>query len=149
MLNKYFVSLATAVVLCVAAGCAGPQEKLGRGLTNLGEITRGGELSRSFEQYSVFGSTPDHAYTTGIIRGLNKSVVRTFAGAYEVLTFPIPNHAHGDYGAVLLPSDPVYPASYKPNRLSDTTLSPDNNLGFSGGDIAPMIPGSRFHVFDN
>jgi hypothetical protein len=24
----------------------------------------------------------------------------------------------------------------------------DINLGFSGGDVAPIIPGSRFRIFD-
>jgi hypothetical protein len=24
----------------------------------------------------------------------------------------------------------------------------DTNLGFSGGDVAPFIPGSRFRIFD-
>jgi len=28
-------------------------------------------------------------------------------------------------------------------------LQPDTALGFSGGDLAPMIPGSRFRIFDN
>jgi hypothetical protein len=27
-------------------------------------------------------------------------------------------------------------------------MSPDTSLGFSGGDIIPFIPGSRFHIFD-
>jgi hypothetical protein len=25
----------------------------------------------------------------------------------------------------------------------------DTYMGFSGGDVAPFIPGSRFRVFDN
>jgi hypothetical protein len=32
--------------------------------------------------------------------------------------------------------------------LSDQITSPDTSLGFGGGDIAPMIVGSRFHIFD-
>jgi putative exosortase-associated protein (TIGR04073 family) len=148
MRNKISVLLPVVVLSCLVAGCAGPEQKLGRGVDNLGEFARGGEMRRSFEQMAVFGS-PDQSYTTGLFRGFNKSMERTFAGAYEVLTFPIPNHAAGDYGPILHPADPVYPDSYKPNWLSDSITSPDTSLGFAGGDIAPIIPGSRFHVFDN
>jgi putative exosortase-associated protein (TIGR04073 family) len=149
MQKKFSVIVALAVVSWVAVGCEGPEHKLGRGLSNMAEFARMGEVSRSFEQYSIFGPQPDHAYTTGVIHGLNKSVERTFVGLYEVVTFPIPNHLPNDYSAILRPSNPVYPSSYKPNWYADTITSPDNNLGFSGGDIAPMIMGSRFHVFDN
>ncbi len=148
MLKKISVLLPAAVLSCLVAGCAGPEQKLGRGINNLGEFARGGEMRRSFEQCAVFGS-PDQSYTTGLFHGFDKSIQRMGVGMYEVLTFPIPNHSPGDYGPILHPGDPVYPDSYKPNWLADTILSPDTNLGFAGGDIAPIIPGSRFHVFDN
>jgi putative exosortase-associated protein (TIGR04073 family) len=148
MLIKFSVLLPVAVVSCLVAGCAGPEQKFGRGVNNMFEFARGGEMRRSFEQTAVFGS-PDQSYTTGLFNGFNKSVERTFVGAYEVLTFPIPNHVPGDYSAIIHPSDPPYPDSYKPNWLSDSITSPDTSLGFAGGDIAPIIPGSRFHVFDN
>jgi len=32
--------------------------------------------------------------------------------------------------------------------LEDPTFGPDAALGFSGGDIAPIFPGSRFRIFD-
>jgi putative exosortase-associated protein (TIGR04073 family) len=148
MLKKSFVLLPVVVLSCLVAGCAGPEQKLGRGMNNMTEFCRFGEIDRSFEQTAVFGS-PDQSYTTGIIRGIDKSVARTFAGAYEVLTFPVPNSKNGNYGPILYPADPVYPDSYKPNWLSDAITSPDTSLGFAGGDVAPLIPGSRFHVFDN
>jgi putative exosortase-associated protein (TIGR04073 family) len=148
MLKKFSVLLPMVVVSCWVAGCAGPEQKLGRGFNNTIEFARGGEMRRSFEQTAIFDS-PDQSYTKGIIRGFDKSMERTCVGVYEVLTFPIPNHSPGDYSAILHPSDPVYPDSYKPNWLSDTILAPDNSLGFSGGDIIPLIPGCRFHVFDN
>jgi putative exosortase-associated protein (TIGR04073 family) len=149
MLNKNSVLLPVVVLSCLLVGCAaGPTQKLGRGMNNLIEFARLGEIRRSFEQTAVFGS-PDQSFSTGIFEGVNKSFERTFVGAYEVLTFPIPNHSPGDYGPILHPADPVYPASYKPNWLSDAITSPDTSLGFAGGDIAPIIPGSRFHVFDN
>ena len=37
---------------------------------------------------------------------------------------------------------------HKPGILADQTFAHDASLGFSGGDIAPMFPGSRFHIFD-
>jgi hypothetical protein len=43
----------------------------------------------------------------------------------------------------------VYPDSYKPRLLSDSTFDTDTSLGFSGGDVMPFVPGSRFHIFDN
>jgi len=148
MLKKFSVLCPVAVLACLVAGCAGPEQKLGRGINNMGEFMRGGEMRRSFEQTAVFGS-PDQSYTTGLFHGFDRSIKRTFLGMYEVVTFPIPNHRPGDYGPLIRPTDPVYPDSYKPNWLSDSILSPDTNLGFAGGDIAPIIPGSRFHVFDN
>jgi putative exosortase-associated protein (TIGR04073 family) len=148
MLNKISALLPVVALSCLIAGCAGPEQKLGRGVNNVFEFVRGGEMRRSFEQTAVFGS-PDQSYTTGLFHGFDRSVQRTFVGAYEVLTFPIPNHSPGDYSAILHPADPVYPDSYKPNWLADAITSPDTSLGFAGGDIAPIIPGSRFHVFDN
>ena len=44
--------------------------------------------------------------------------------------------------------NPVYPDSYTPTLVEDPLFSTDANLGFSGGDIAPFVPGSRFRVFD-
>jgi putative exosortase-associated protein (TIGR04073 family) len=148
MLKKITFLLPAVVLSCLVAGCAGPEQKFGRGMNNVVEFARGGEIRRSFEQTAVFGS-PDQSFATGIFHGFDRGVDRTFVGLYEVLTFPIPNHKPKDYGPIFHPSDPVYPDSYKPNWLSDAILSPDTNLGFAGGDIAPIIPGSRFHVFDN
>jgi putative exosortase-associated protein (TIGR04073 family) len=144
MLKKFLTLIAAALL----AGCAGPESKLGRGLTNLTEFTRGGEMSRSMEQVAVFGA-PDEMLTTGFIHGFDRSLERTALGAYEVVTFPIPNHAPGDYGPVMRPTEPPYPDSYHPAWLATSILSPDANLGFSGGDILPFVPGSRFRIFDN
>jgi putative exosortase-associated protein (TIGR04073 family) len=148
MLKKSSLYLSLAAIAFVVAGCAGPEEKLGRGLNNLGEFARGGELRRSIEQDAIFGAPADGP-AVGFIHGVDRSFERTFAGAYEVLTFPIPNHSPSDYGPIFHPADPVYPDSYKPNWIADTTLAPDSSLEFSGGDIAPFIPGSRFRIFDN
>src|SRR5271154_2999402 len=113
MLKKITFLLPVLVVSCLVAGCAGPEVKLGRGINNMFEFARGGEMRRSFEQTAVFGS-PDQSFTTGLFHGIDRGVERTFVGVYEVCTFPIANHKPGDYGPIMRPSDPVYPDSYKP-----------------------------------
>ena len=52
------------------------------------------------------------------------------------------------FDPIFLPEQPVYPDSYTPNLIADPSFGPDASLGFSGGDVAPFIPGSRFRVFD-
>ena len=159
----FCASLALVVVLC---GCAGPEQKFGRGMNNVTEFVRGGEMRRSMEQTALWEG-PDSAYTTGFIRGFNRSVVRTAIGAYEVITAPFPpygplltstNRLYPDFtvrnksypwGGMVLPEYTVYPDSYKPGILSDSIFATDTALGFSGGDVAPMVPGSRFKIFDN
>ena len=69
---------AAALVTILAAGCAGPEKKLGRGLNNLFEFTRFGEINRSMEQTFLWDGESS-AYTTGFIRGFNRSLVRTAA----------------------------------------------------------------------
>lgn len=133
--------LASAVTL-LTVGCAGPEQKLGRGLRNATEFARMGEIRRSIEQTTIW-ENPDAGSTTGFVRGLNRSFARTGVGLYEILTFPFPS-----YDPLLLPDHPVYPDSYTPNRLADQTFATDTALGFSGGDIAPFVPGSRFKIFD-
>ena len=41
------------------------------------------------------------------------------------------------------------PESYKPSSYSDAMFDTDTYTGFSGGEVAPWIPGSRFKIFDN
>jgi putative exosortase-associated protein (TIGR04073 family) len=129
----------------LAGGCAGPEQKLGRGLNNLTEFARLGEIRRSVEQTAVWEGN-DQAYTTGFVRGFNRSMARTFIGLYEVVTFTIPSY--DPLAKRYLTEHPVYPASYKPNFLADSTVSPDAAIGFAGGDVAPHVPGSRFRIFD-
>lgn len=141
---RKFISFAVvpAFVALFATGCAGPEKKLGRGMLNVTEFARLGEVRRSMEQTALWESI-DQTYTTGVIRGLNRSVARTAVGAFEIITFPFP-----PFEPIFLPSEPVYPDSYRPNLLADPTFSPDTSLGFSGGDVAPFVPGSRFRIFD-
>jgi putative exosortase-associated protein (TIGR04073 family) len=158
--------LALAGAAIFAAGCAGPERKLGRGILNATEFVRGGEIRRSMEQTAGW-ENPDAAMTTGFIRGFNRSMARTAIGVYEIVTFPFPsyeplltstNRIYPDYsmrnktypfGGMVLTEYPTYPDSYAPGLISDSIFATDTSLGFSGGDVAPMIQGSRFRVFDN
>jgi putative exosortase-associated protein (TIGR04073 family) len=127
-------------------GCVGPEEKLGRGVDNTFEVVRMGEMRRSIEQASIFDS-PSQGYTYGFFHGLDRSIARTGIGIYEVVTFPIPPYtpvATNSFKVL-----PVYPESYKPHLLSDSTFDTDTYMGFPSGDAAPWFPGSRFNVFDN
>ena len=156
----------TAVTAFIFVGCAGPERKFGRGMNNVTEIARMGELRRSVEQTAIWDGA-EVSYTTGFIRGLNRTLVRTGIGVYEIVTFPLPpyhalmtstNRLYPDFsirnsgypwGGMVLPEDPVFPDNYRPTLMSDSLFSTDTSLGFSGGDVAPMVPGSRFHIFDN
>jgi putative exosortase-associated protein (TIGR04073 family) len=140
-----FLTVAAMAAL-FTSGCAGPEQKLGRGMNNFYEIVRLGEMRRSIEQTAVLDS-PGAGYTVGMVRGLDRSLARTALGAYEVATFPLP-----PYDPIFTRSlrpQPVFPESYKPGLISDPLFDTDTYTGFSGGDIAPFIPGSRFKVFDN
>ena len=95
------------------SGCAGPEQKLGRGVSNMIEITRLGELRRSYRANHRPGE-PEMAYTTGVFHGIDRTVARTAAGFYEVATFPFPNHSPKNYGPIFLPRNPVDPDSYSP-----------------------------------
>jgi len=157
--------MALLMALIFSSGCAGPTRKFGRGMLNVTEFTRGGEIRRSMEQTALWENT-DSAYTTGWVRGFNRSVVRTGIGIYEVLTFPFPsyepmltstNRIYPDYsvrnktypwGGMVLTEYTTYPDNYAPGLMDDSIFATDTSLGFSGGDVAPMIPGSRFRVFD-
>jgi putative exosortase-associated protein (TIGR04073 family) len=126
-------------------GCAKTEAKLGRGMANTMEIVRLGEWRRTMEQTALFRG-PDKGYSTGFVSGLTRSVARTGVGVYEIVTAPFPPYdpVFTDY----LSPAPAYPDNYKPNLLEDSLFATDANLGFSGGDINPLIPGSRFRIFD-
>jgi putative exosortase-associated protein (TIGR04073 family) len=129
----------------LSTGCADTERKFGRGMSNLAEPLRMGEMRRSMEQTGLFDG-PDASYGVGFIRGLNRTLARTGLGLYEMVTAPIPPYdpVWTDY----LSPTPVYPDNYTPNLVEDSTFATDINLGFSGGDVMPFIPGSRFRIFD-
>lgn len=139
---------AVAAVLLVgffAAGCAGPEKKLGRGMRNFYEVVRGSEMRATIEETGVFES-PAEAYSTGLIKGFNRRMARTGIGIYEILTCPFP--PYGPVCTNYLSPNPAYPDSYQPGLPASPTFATDSIIGFSGGDVAPMVPGSRFRVFD-
>lgn len=145
MLKPVSLLASLAILVVLSTGCARVENKLGRGLSNTFEIARGGEFRRTVEQTAIFEG-PDAGYTTGFVRGINRSLARTGIGIFEVVTAPFP------------PYDPiftdkfapgaVYPDNYKPGLISDSMFANDTHVGYAGGDILPMVPGSRFRVFD-
>jgi putative exosortase-associated protein (TIGR04073 family) len=135
-----------ALAAVFTSGCAGPEQKLGRGMGNTFEVVRLGEMRRSVEQTAIFDS-PSAGYTVGMVRGINHTVARTVMGAVEIVTFPLPPYDPVFTGYIK--PGPIYPESYKPGRISEGVFDTDTYMGFSGGEVAPFIPGSRFRVFDN
>jgi len=145
---KNNVSLLSVVLLLglLASGCAGPEKKLGRGLSNMYEIIRLGDMRRTMEQTALFETT-DSTYASGMIKGFNRSLARFGLGVYETITFPIPSY--DPVCTNYLSPHVVYPDNYKPRMMADSMFATDTCIGFSGGDVAPMFPGSRFRIFDN
>jgi putative exosortase-associated protein (TIGR04073 family) len=139
----FFATLVIAGALL--SGCASAETKFGRGMSNMAEIGRMGEMRRSIEQTALF-DTPGGHYATGFIRGLTKTFARTGVGFYEVVTAPLPPYdpVFTDY----LSPNPVYPDNYQPGMIEDSLFATDTNMGFAGGDVAPYIPGSRFKIFN-
>ncbi len=145
-MRNIFPLLATLVIAgALSSGCASSEKKFGRGMSNMGEFARLGEMRRSIEQTTVFSQDGGH-YATGFFRGLTKSLARTGVGVYEVVTAPFPPY-DPVFTSYLSPS-PQYPDNYKPGIMDDSLFATDTNMGFSGGDIAPFIPGSRFKIFN-
>lgn len=159
--------LSLALGALVLAGCAGPERKLGRGLSNVTEFARMGEMSRSIEQTSLWDG-PERAYTTGVVRGFNRSLARTAIGAFEVVTFAIPTPTYDamftpkgplvpdysiatyneNWGGLALPEDAGSPDSYQQIFSSDPAMDPSAQLGVTSGEILGGFPLGRFRVND-
>jgi putative exosortase-associated protein (TIGR04073 family) len=146
MRNTLFLLGTAALVALMGVGCKGPEQKLGRGMANVTEVVRLGEMNRSVEQNGLFLGT-DVGITTGMVEGFDRTVARTGLGIYEIVTFPIPPY-HPIWTSYLA-AQPQYPDAYSPMKFDTSTFNTDVTLGFSGGDIAPWVPGSRFRVFNN
>lgn len=114
-------------------------------MANSADIIRMGEFRRSMEQTALFQG-PDTAYSTGFVRGIDRTLARTGIGVYEMVTAPIP-----PYGPVFtdhFAPGPVYPDNYNPSILADSMFATDTYLGYSGGNELPFLPGNRFSVFE-
>ena len=81
--------LALSVAAVALTGCGAVERKLGRGMNNATEIFRLGEMRRSIEQSGLWEG-PDSAFSTGVVRGVGRSMARTAIGLSEVLTAPFP-----------------------------------------------------------
>ena len=145
-MRKLILPLFAIAAVAGLAGCAGPEQKLSRGVSNTLEVVRWGDMRRNVEQNAVF-SAPDINYTYGIVHGFNQSVCRIGIGLYETVTFPIPSY--DPLATNYLPVKPQYPSSYKPGLISGSSFDTDTYTGFGGGTILPILPGNRFQVFDN
>ena len=112
---RYFAKTTTAAALIAvfSVGCAGPENKLGRGIRNFTEFSRLGEFNRSVEQTALWDG-PQHAYTTGVIRGLSRTVARTAVGFAEIVTFPIPTPDYEPWfkGATIYPDASIATLDY-------------------------------------
>ena len=145
MRNIFPILAALVIAGALGSGCANTQTKLGRGMSNMTEIARMGEMRREIEQTGLFDQPGGH-YATGFIRGLSKTFARTGVGVYEVVTAPFPPY-DPVFTSYLSPS-PAYPDNYRPDLIDDSMFATDTDMGFSGIDIAPYIPASRFKIFN-
>jgi putative exosortase-associated protein (TIGR04073 family) len=151
-MRKLIFPLVAVAAALFAAGCTGPEQKLGRGLSNTFEVVRWGELRSSIELNAV-EPIPGTGYF-GFLHGFDRSLQRTGIGLLEVITFPVPTPTYKPlfpkfYDARISPGEPIFPESYAPGLYSDALFDTDTYTGFSGGDVAPWMPGSRFAIFDN
>lgn len=167
---KPIAYLSLLAVPLLVAGCAGPERKLGRGINNLTEFARFGEISRSVEQTTLWeGSAKGR--TTGVIRGFNRSVARTFLGAAEVATFyaPWPKNGEWSYDPVFTPDGPLYPDysvatynenwgglrlpeyggapdSFSPSWTAQPAMDTDSMMGITGGAVIAPFPFGKFQI---
>ena len=148
MRNAILILALTALTALFTAGCAGPEQRLGNGVSNVTEFARLGEMQRGVEQYTLFD--PQAGTPTGLIHGFDQSVYRTVAGAYQIVTFPAGNLlTQTSFEQKYIPMGTAHPDSYPPGLPALSVFQTDNYTGFSGGNLAPFIPGNRFSIFEN
>jgi len=134
------------VVTVIASGCAGTEEKMGRGITNATEPARMGEMSRSIEQSAEWDG-PMAGYTTGVVKGFDHTLERTGLGVVEIITAPFPPY-HPIF-TKYVPAAPGYPDNNPPSLPDDPALATDTYIGFSGGDEGVFFPGCTFNVYNH
>ena len=133
MRNIAKTTAVASLIAVLSVGCAGPENKLGRGVRNFTEFTRLGEFSRSVEQTALWDG-PQHAYTTGVVRGLSRTMARTAIGFAEIVTFAIPTPDYEPWlqGATVYPDPSVATLDYpgaawcsRITRCSRPAIRPD------------------------
>ncbi len=145
MRNSLYLAGSFALLALLGVGCAGPEQKFGRGVGNITEVARGGEFGRSVEQAGIFDGT-DTGLASGMVRGINRTLARTGVGVYEVVTAPLP--PYGPIFTDYLSPRPMYPDGFHPRKWADSIFATDQMMGFNGGDVFPWFPGCRFRIFD-
>ena len=150
-MRKFLTLLGVATVgSLLLTGCAGPEQKLGRGIRNTMEIVRLSSMQRSVEQTTLWDGS-DAGVTTGVVKGFNETIARTGMGIIDIVTFPIPIPSYKPWGTNVVPANVQYPDSRYPggfNMRSTQSTMTDDSLGFAGGSMLPWVPGNRFRVFD-
>ncbi|MFO1457923.1 MAG: exosortase system-associated protein, TIGR04073 family [Verrucomicrobiota bacterium] len=139
---KLYAVLAIVGVTPLLTGCNSMEKKLGRGLTNLAEPLRMGELVRSAEQNSL-SMDIDGSPGYGVIHGFTRTIERTAVGAFEVVTFPIPTQP------IIYPVNPVFPDSQERSQIGYFGIGSDQFIGLQDSSVAPFIPGSEFNPLQN
>jgi len=137
---KILGTLAVVGLVPLLTGCNSMQQKLSRGLTNLGEPLRLGELQRSSEQNAI---SSDSVPSYGFVHGITRTLARTTVGAFEVVTFPIPTDP------IIYPVGPVFPDSQERAQMGHSGVGSDQFLGFQDSAVLPMFPGSEFNPLQN
>jgi putative exosortase-associated protein (TIGR04073 family) len=146
MRNALTLLALLSAVAALSSGCAGSEEKMGRGIENTTEIVRLGDMRQTVEQTTIWQG-PGAGATVGVIKGFDRSLERTGLGVVEIVTAPFPPY-HPIF-TKYIPVEPGYPDSYKPGLPDDPTFHTDTYIGFSGGEEADLVPGSRFDVLDH
>jgi putative exosortase-associated protein (TIGR04073 family) len=98
--------LLLACVVCLTAlhftaSAQNPGQKLGRGFAN---VTLGFVEIPATAAETARNEGPAMGATVGFLKGIGYSVVRTLAGAYELVTFPFPVPAN--YAPIMHPEYP-------------------------------------------
>lgn len=140
-----FVALLAAVAV-ISSGCTGTEQKMGRGIRNATEPVRMGEMRNSVEQTSVWDG-PSAGFTYGVVKGFDRTLERTGLGVVEIITAPFPPYK--PIFTQYIPADPRMPDGYTPGLPNDPSFSSDTYIGFTGGEEAEFVPGSKFDVLNH
>ena len=132
-----------ALAALFTSGCAGPEEKLGRGMSNFPKLPAWAKCASPSSKPPCLSrptpATPSDLFAVSTAPW--RAPEWAFLKSSLFRSRPIIPFTYSPR--------PVYPDSYTPGLISDSMFDTDTYIGFSGGDVAPFVPGSRFKVFDN